>query len=152
MPDYREPTDETIETTAERIPPDQPAQPQQQVAQYAPGGGVIPAPARTAGQVVDLLEDGQLSADLHHELKELAAQIRAVSNTTGSKAKGTATLTLKLESDSDGAIRIEGVIKTKAPDLPRRRSILWQDDANDFTRFPPNQTQMFGTAPIRRVG
>lgn len=127
------------------LPPRQPGTP-------AIGGGVIPGPASTAGAVIDMLEDGQLSYDLHAELREVAAQMRAVHNATNAKVKGEATLTLKLEMDSDGALRVEGKIKTKLPDLPRKRSIMWQNDEGDFTRFPPNQTQMFGSAPIRRIG
>lgn len=117
-----------------------------------PGGGVIPPPARTAGATIDLLEDGQLSADLQEELRELVAQMKAVHNSTRSKVKGEATLNLKFEIDASGAIFVEGKTKIKAPDLPRKRSIVWTDDQGNFTRFPPNQTQMFGSAPIRRVG
>jgi hypothetical protein len=114
-------------------------------------GGVIPAPSRSAGNFLDLLEDGQLSADMHQQLQDLAAQMRAVANSTGGKAKGEATLKLKLELEGD-AFKIQGDVKIKAPDLPRRRSIMWQDDSGSFTRFPPNQTQMFGTAQVRRIG
>jgi hypothetical protein len=71
------------------------------------------------------------------------------SRTAGGKAKGEATIKLKLELEGD-AFRIQGDVKVKAPDLPRRRSILWQDGGS-FTRFPPNQTQMFGSAPVRRI-
>jgi hypothetical protein len=121
------------------------------VAEYAPGGGVIPPPAHSAGDFINLLEDGQLSYDMTEQLKEVAAQMRAVANSTGGKAKGELTLKLKLSCEGD-AFHIEGDIKTKMPDLPRRRSIMWQDDTGAFTRFPPNQTQMFGTAKVRRVG
>lgn len=147
--------DDVVEATATPIREEAPP-PEAQAApaprpQVAPGGGVIPAPARTAGEVIDLLEDGNLSADLHAELRDLASQMRAVHNSTGGKVKGEATLVLKLELDSDEAFRVEGKIKVKAPDLPRRRSIMWED-GGAFTRFPPNQTQMFGSAPIRRIG
>lgn len=120
------------------------------VGRAAADGSLIPSPSRSAGTFIDLLEDGNLSADMHHELQELAAQMRAVANSTGGKAKGSATLKLTLELEGD-AFKIQGDIKVKAPDLPRKRSIMWQDDSGSFTRFPPNQTQMFG-APIRRVG
>lgn len=114
----------------------------------AADGHLIPAPSRTAGNFLDMLEDGDLSADLHHELKDLVAQMNAVANSSGGKAKGSATVTLNFEL-VDGALRIGGAIKVKAPDLPRKRSIMWQDDSGNFTRFPPQQSQMFGT--IRRV-
>jgi hypothetical protein len=146
MPDYREPSEplETIDAEARPIP-DQ----TQVLAHRAADGGVLPAPTRTAGGLLDMLEDGDFSADVHAQLVDLAAQMKAVANSTGGKAKGEATIKLKLELEGD-AFRIQGDVKVKAPDLPRRRSILWQDGGS-FTRFPPNQTQMFGSAPVRRI-
>jgi hypothetical protein len=136
-----------VEATAVRQEP-QPAPPSHALARAA-DGGVIPSPTNTAGQFLDILEDGDFSADVHAQLVELAEQMRAVANTTNGKAKGSATISLKLELEGD-AFRIQGDVKVKAPDLPRRRSILWHD-AGSFTRFPPNQTQMFGSAPVRRI-
>lgn len=150
-----EPSGQTIDSTATRQPEEAPQAapiPSRAPATPALGGGVIPGPARTGGAVIDLLEDGQLSADMQAELRDVCAQMRAVHNATGSKVKGEVTLTLKLELDNDEAFRIEGKLKAKLPDLPRKRSIMWQDDTGAFTRFPPNQTQMFGSAPIRRIG
>lgn len=157
MPNYREEDEEnTIEAEAVREPADPVEQDirQRQIVSggsAAPGGGIVPPPARSAGAVLDMLEDGQLSADVHHELQEVAAAIRAVANTTRGKAKGSVTLTLSLEGESDGAIRVQAKVAAKAPDLPRKLSIMWQD-GDSFTRFPPGQSQMFGSAPIRRVG
>jgi hypothetical protein len=152
MPDYREPAEEPIEGTAERIEQPQP-QAQAQLMHRAADGGVIPGPSHGAGSFLDMLEDGQLSYEVHEQLKELASNIAAVANTTGAKTKGELTLTLKIEKQGrEDALHISGAVKVKSPDLPRRRSIVWQDDGGSFTRFPPNQTQMFGTAQVRRVG
>lgn len=145
---------QTVDSTAQPYEEKPQAIPPREAPTRAIGGGVIPAPARSAGATIDMLEDGQLSADLQAELLEVVAQMRAVHNSTGSKVKGEAVLTLKLEMDDEGGmVRVEGKIKTKMPDLPRKRSIMWQgDDGSSFTRFPPNQLQAFGTAPIRRIG
>lgn len=116
----------------------------------AADGQIIPAPARSAGNFIDLLEDGDFSADVHAQLQELAQQMRAVANSAGGKAKGGVTIKLELELEGD-AFKIRGDVKVKAPDLPRRRSILWTDDQDNFCRFPPQQTQMFGARPIRSV-
>lgn len=158
---YMEPADESvretvtgdgevIEATAQPIREENPPR---TAPARAPGGGVIPAPAATAGQFIDLLEDGQLTYEMQQELQQLAQQVRGVARATNGKAKGKLVLTVTLATEGDGeAFHIQGAFKATAPELPRRRSIMWQDDSGAFTRFPPNQAQMFGSAPIRRLG
>ena len=109
----------------------------------AADGALLTPPSRSAGSFIDLLEDGDFSAEAYEQLKDLAAQIRTISEATNAKAKGKAVLTIDLEYEGE-AFKIRGDIKIKAPDLPRRKSIAWLDSSGDFTRFPPNQMQMFG--------
>jgi hypothetical protein len=116
----------------------------------AANGDVIPGPTRTAGNLIDMLEDGGLSADFYEQLKKLGRDMEMHSNQTQAKCKGKVTLTLDLERDGE-AFQIRGNVKVKAPELPRRRSIAWQTESGDFSRFPPNQTQMFGAGNLRRV-
>ena len=116
----------------------------------AANGEVLAPPSRSAGTVLDLLEDGDFSAEAYEQIKELAAKIRDISESTGNKAKGKAILTLDLEYEGE-AFKIRGDVKVKAPELPRRRSITWLNDQGDFTRFPPNQAQLFGGRKPRVV-
>lgn len=109
----------------------------------AADGMLIPAPARTGGTMIDLLEDGALGVDLHTRLGEVAATMKEHSKRTGQKCKGQVTLVLDLELDGD-AFRVQGDIKVKTPKIPRPRSTLWTDRDNNFTRFPPGQAQLFG--------
>lgn len=118
-------------------------------AMRAADGHIVPGPCRTAGLFIDMLEDGDFSAEVHEKLRDLAADMDTIANATQAKAKGKLILTIDLEKDGE-AFRISGNIKVKAPELPRRRSIAWRDEHGDFTRFPPNQTQMFGR-PVRSV-
>jgi hypothetical protein len=161
MPDYNEPpetetlpphdkaTGEVIEATAERV--QEPPQESRALGRAA-DGNVIPPPANSVGALLDQLEDGQLSYELTQELQELAAKIRDVAQANGGKAKGELTLKLNLSLEGD-AFHIGSSFKMKAPELPRRRSIMWQDESGNFSRFPPRQTQMFGIrAPVRVVG
>lgn len=169
MGNYKEPEDEApiIESTATVVEQGaDPAtgeireEPQQQGYQPSPpptpavGGGMIAPPASRAGDMINLLEDGQLSMEMQQELSNLADQIRMVAERTGTKAKGELTLKLLVSCESDGeALSIIADVKAKAPQLPRRRSIMWQDDDGSFLTHPPRQKPMFGQAvSIRRVG
>lgn len=117
----------------------------------AADGQIISTVAHTSGGFIDLLEDGGFSADAYEQMRELADTMTGIYNTTNNKVKGKITLEIDLEKDGDG-FRIQGGIKVKAPDLPRPKSIMWTDSSGNFTRFPPNQTQMFGTPrAVRRV-
>jgi hypothetical protein len=160
MPDYDEPpetqtlpphdktTGEVLEATAKRV--EEPSQ-SREVGRAA-DGNLVPPPANSVGLLLDQLEDGQLSYELTEELRELAAKIREVAAANGGKAKGELTLKLNLSLDGE-AFHIGSSFKAKAPELPRRRSIMWQDESGNFSRFPPRQTQMFGVrAPVRVVG
>ena len=115
-------------------------------------GNIMPAAAVSAGMFVDLLEDGEFSADAYREVRALAQQMTDISRATGGKTKGRVTLTIDLTKDGE-AFTVQGKVAVKAPELPRPKSIMWTDDQGAFTRFPPNQTQMFGIsrAPLRNV-
>jgi hypothetical protein len=155
---YDEPEPEVIDSTArvveDRADPEtgevrDTPQPQRQ----AIGGGVIPAPARRAGDLVNMLEDGQLSYEMQEQLAEVARQVREMSLQTGAKVKGEVTLKLSLVCDNGEAIQIQGTTKAKLPELPRRKSILWQDEDGSFITHPPRQAPMFGVrTDIRRIG
>lgn len=161
MPNYNEPPETPLpphdkdgvilEATAERVTEAPPREDSRAIGRAA-DGGLIPPPAASVGSLLDQLEDGQLSYELTQELQELASKIREVAQANGGKAKGELTLKLNLSLEGD-AFHIGSSFKAKAPELPRRRSIMWQDESGNFSRFPPRQTQMFGVrAPVRVVG
>lgn len=114
----------------------------------AADGAPVPAAALTGGQFLDALEEGQFSNDLHVALKDLAAEMQDIGNATGQKTKGKVQITIDL-SREDNAFRIAADMKVTKPKIPRPRSIMWTDEHNRFTRFPPNQGQFFG---VRSVG
>ena len=116
----------------------------------AADGTIIPATALSAGTLVDLLEDGQFSIDAYQQIRELGEAMTDIGNATGMKTKGRVTITIDLAKDGE-AFTVQGSVKVKAPEMPRPKSIMWSDDGGNFCRFPPNQTQMFGTRPIRRI-
>lgn len=123
-----------------------------QVAERAATGELLAPAARSAGAFVDLLEDGQFSMDSHAEIRELMQSMTDISNATGQKVKGKVTITIDLTKDGE-AFTVQGKVQTKAPDMPRPKSIIWADEGGNPCRFPPKQVQMFGgaRAPIRRV-
>lgn len=119
-------------------------------AERAHDGNIVPATAISGGTFLDLLEDGQFGADAYMQLVSLGAEMTDIANATGNKVKGRITLTIDLAKDGE-AFTVQGKVAVKKPEMPRPKSIMWTDERNQFCRFPPNQTQMFGSRPIRRV-
>jgi len=113
----------------------------------AANGDVIPGATQSAGNVIDLLEDGSFSVELYEAMKALAQRIESAAEDNGGKAKGTLTLKIDLAKE-DGMFKVSSDFTTKEPKMKRPRSILWTDRNGDFTRFPPNQRQMFGVNQI----
>lgn len=114
----------------------------------AADGALIPGIAVTGGQLIDLLEDGAFGYELHEAFRDLAGTLSDIGQQTGQKTKGKVTITIDV-SHEDAAFRIASAVKVTKPSLPKPRSILWTDKDNQFSRFPPNQMQMFG---VRSVG
>ena len=110
-------------------------------------GGMIPAAALTGGQFVDALEDGQLSADLHVALRDLAAELTELGAATGQVQKGKVVISVDI-SREDNAFRIASDLKVTRPKRRRPKSVMWTDEHNRFTRFPPNQGQFFGVRSV----
>lgn len=153
---------EVVDETTGEITDEEPqaeAQPRYQTAAQeivpegynrAADGAVMRTEAHTAGHFVDMLEDGAFSQEVHRQLKDVAAQMAAITNATGGKTKGRVTLVIDLEKEGEH-FGIRGKVTAKAPELPRPKSIVWAEPGGNFTRFPPNQAQMFGVRPVRNV-
>jgi len=111
---------------------------------------IVQTVAHTGGSFVDMLEDGRLSHDLHRKLAEIQDALTLEAERTGKKAKGQLVLTVDLDKEGEmyGA---RAKIKIKVPEAPRPKSVMWDDGGGNFTRFPPNQSQMFGTRQVRNV-
>lgn len=114
------------------------------------GGQVMQTVAHTGGSFVEMLEDGQFSHDLHHALAEVQQALTQEAARSGRKAKGKVVVTIDLDKEGEmyGAT---AKIKVTKPEAPRAKSVLWDDGSGNFTRFPPNQSQMFGLRPVRTI-
>lgn len=115
----------------------------------AADGSPIPTAAFTGGQFIDQLEAGQFSQDLHRALGDLAADMTDM-HAIGQKTKGKITITIDLTKEDD-AFRIASKFDVKAPKMPRPKTIMWSDEHNRFTRFPPGQNQLFGDRNVPSV-
>ncbi len=114
-------------------------------------GNLIPSCALTGGSIIDMLEDGQFSQDMFAKVTEIAACMNDLGNASGQKMKGQLVITLDFVKE-DNAFRIASKMKAKMPEPPRPRSIMWTDEHNRLTRFPPNQMQMFGLKSVGGAG
>lgn len=157
-PDFDPVTGETEEPLRPEPQPRQalppPSPPQQEILppgfDRAADQQIIQTTAHTAGSFVDMLEDGRLSHDLHGALAQVQDALTIEADRTGKKAKGQIVLTIDLDKEGEmyGA---RAKFKIKVPEAPRPKSVMWDDGAGNFTRFPPNQTQMFGTRQVRSI-
>ena len=111
-------------------------------------GNPIPAAAYNLGDLINMIEDGGLQAEAHAALAALVHKMGEVSAMQG-KASGTFTLKMKFSKEHGEPIRIASDFTVTEPKLPRPKSIMWSDEEGNFTRFPPNQMQMFG---LKQVG
>ena len=114
----------------------------------AADGGIVPASATTAGQFLDLVGDGEFSAEVHAALRNLAAEMQDQFRASGKPTKGKVVVSFDFEFE-DRMFKIKPDVKVTLPKQPRQRSIMFADEHNRFTRFPPGQAQMFG---VRAVG
>lgn len=110
---------------------------------YAQDGNMIPGIAVTSGQFLDLIDDGQFSQDAYAKIRDCAKTMINLSRMTNAKQKGKVTITIDLEAE-DETFKMTPSIVVKKPEPPKRRSVMWTDANGQFTRFPPNQTQLFG--------
>jgi hypothetical protein len=124
----------------------------------AADGFMVPAASASAGSFLDMVEDGRFSAEAYAEIKDLGEYLMHRATVTEKPAKGKVTITMTMEADGD-SFKLVPSIAVKKPEAPRPRSTAWQDDRGNFTRFPPNQRQMFGLRdvedaprPVRTVG
>lgn len=118
---------------------------------YAADGALIPGVAATSGQFLDLIDDGQFSKEAYAKIRDCARTMINLSRMTNAKQKGKVTITIDLEAE-DETFKMTPNIVVKMPEPPKRRSVMWADEHGQFTRFPPNQMQMFGlrqTNPAR---
>jgi hypothetical protein len=123
----------------------------QQLDTRAADGGRVMGAANSAGGFLDMIEDGQLSADLHRELGELAAKMSDLAAASGKKQKGKVTITIDLSTDSIAGGQVfmaTAKYAVKAPEEKRKATLLFTDERNQFTRSQPRHGQFFG---IREV-
>jgi hypothetical protein len=124
----------------------------------AADGRSLPSTAMTAGQAIDMLEDGQFSEDLHRDITNLTAAIQDQAKLLNGAGKVKGSISIKIDLvHEDGMFKVSAESKVVAPKTPRQRTPMWTDSHNRLTRFPPNQHQLFGipkagdrpTGPVR---
>lgn len=113
----------------------------------AADGGRAPHAATTAGEFINMIEDGQFAADLNRELAALAEKMNDMVEATGNKQKAKVTITIDFASEG-GPFIIAGAYKITPPAEKRKRTLVWTDEHNRFTRSQPRQGQFFGVRVV----
>lgn len=131
-------------------PPPEPASKQEVIEpERAADGAPAPYAASTLGELVNLLESGQLSADAIQAVSALGQGMRELAERTGKRQKGRVAIVLNLTTDDTGeAFFVEAEFKVTAPKEPRRKTMLWQDDKGRMTPSQPRQRVFFGVKDV----
>lgn len=116
----------------------------------AADGQPVPYAASTAGELINMLEGGQLSAEIITSMAALGQGMKELAERTGKRQKGKLAINLNLTTDDSGeAFFVTADFKVTAPKEPRRPSMVWQDDKGRFTPSQPKQRVFFG---VREAG
>lgn len=108
----------------------------------ADGGRLHPA-ASTLGEFINLLSDGDFSAEVYDDLKTMADEMHNVAVQSGGKSKGE--LTIKVKFTMEGTVfYIEPVHSIKVPQAKHARSPMWTTEDGRFTPNKPYQGALFG--------
>ncbi len=99
--------------------------------------------ARSFARFLQILEDGQLHEDLSAETQKMAETLNQHVQDFGGSPKGTLTITMDFKL-KEGVFDISTKFKSKYPEQPRPRTIMWSDDGNRFVPENPRQSDMFG--------
>ncbi|MDQ0349768.1 hypothetical protein [Ancylobacter vacuolatus] len=92
-------------------------------------------------QIVGMVDDGDLAAELSAEILRVNAAIKERAGQKG-KAKGTVTLVLNLEQEG-GILAITGDIKVALPKKKRGASMYWVMTDGAISTEHPQQMNMF---------
>jgi hypothetical protein len=101
---------------------------------------------RSAGTLLQSLEDGQLLEDLSTEILDLNSKLANHAEAVG-KAKGEVRLTLKFTADQGGTVTVDADITVKDPRSLRARSVLWMTKGGHLSSENPKQTKL----PLREI-
>lgn len=112
----------------------------------AADGGHVSGACNTLGQFISSLEDGQFDADIHEQLRDLAAAMNDQARVLGG-SKGKLQITIDFKQEAQ-IVYVKGSYKLTMPEEPRVKSILWTTEDNRFTRSQPNQHQLFGVRDV----
>lgn len=116
--------------------------------ELAADGGLVPYAAGTAGEIINMIEDGQFSADIVAAVAELVSTMTDMASATGNKQKGKLAITIDFATEG-GPFTAKAAFKITAPKEVRRPTLLFTDERNRLTRTQPKQRQFFG---VRQVG
>lgn len=121
------------------------------IERVAADGGRIVGAASNAGDFLNMLEEGQLTVDLHRELGDLAEVMSDMAVATGKKQKGKVTVVIDLTTEQIAGGQVfmaTAKYAVKKPEEKRKATLLYTDEANRFTRTQPRQGQFFGVRDI----
>lgn len=99
---------------------------------------------RDAAQLIGMLGRGEFAGRLNDEMAETVAEMRERSGERPkAKIKGSVSVTLNFEME-DGALTINGEIKSKRPAEPPSSSLFfWTTEDGELTTEHPLQQDMF---------
>ena len=103
---------------------------------------------RDFGQIVGLLENGQLNPALSAEVGETLEKLSSMSDDNPNATfKGSVTLKLAL-TVKDGMVTIGADFESKTPKRPRKNSVFWVVEDGALSTEHPRQHDMFSPRAV----
>lgn len=102
---------------------------------------------RDVQEIIGLLENGDLRAELSEEVAETLGKLGDMSNDqAGRTFKGSTTLKIDFEV-KDGMVTIRTDFNSKVPKRPRKSSMFWLVEGGALSTEHPRQHDLFSGKP-----
>ncbi|MEM1046451.1 MAG: hypothetical protein AAGL24_09880 [Pseudomonadota bacterium] len=106
---------------------------------------------REAGQLLPMLEHGDLNRDMSQKLRDVIGELTALAEDTKRKVSGHVALKIKFEVDGD-TIKVMAELDSKTPKQPRKPTFYFHNGGDDLHTEHPRQRGMFDTdQPLRAI-
>lgn len=103
--------------------------------------------ATTFAQFVQMMEDGELHAELSNALHKINADLNQHLIDFGGKPKGKLSININFVLEK-GVFEISGDYDVKLPKPPRGKTVAWSTPDHRFTPQNPRQMQLFGVREV----
>lgn len=107
-----------------------------------------PEGARGFAHLLYQLNEGAFHSEVSEVLQKLNSELLDQAVSAGGKAKGEITITLKLDVEDSGIVRVHPDVKVKSPKPKRRSQVMWLNKGNNLVPENPKQQSLPGLREV----